>query len=79
MISDSDIVTIHVQLFNEGSATAKRVKAKALGDNIYEIMRNQYHNPDDEEWQFLPGDIVRCEYVPEGWAEPLILAIEKVG
>lgn len=74
----ANVVNMHVLLLDEGVATAKRVQAKDLGNGTYQILLPEDYDPEDEEWEFVPGDIVRCERVEKGWAEPLFLAIEKV-
>ena len=50
-----------------------------MHENAYQIIRPDDYDANDEEWEFLPGIIVRCERIPIGWKEPLFLAVEKVG
>ena len=54
------ICEIYVYLLNEGSDAWRPVKAKKIGLNRYEIIGIDNYDPSDEEWQFLPGDIVQC-------------------
>lgn len=72
----NEIANIHIQLLNEGTPTARPVKALALPNGFYQILPDDY-DPDDEEWEFVPGDIVRCE-TDNSWREPLFLAVEKM-
>ncbi len=48
-----------------------------LGDNVYRILRPSDYDPEDEEWQFLPGSIVKCELTDWG-KEPLLLATQLI-
>jgi hypothetical protein len=73
-----DIVEIHVMLLNEGVTTAKSVMARALANGNYKILRPDDYDPEDEEWEFVPGTIVHCEWQPKGWQEPLLMAVERV-
>lgn len=72
-------VIIHVRLLDEEVETAKRAPAELLNDGLYRILTPSDYDPEDETWQFIPGDVVRCERVEEGWAEPLLLAVQKIG
>lgn len=74
-----EIVNIHVKLLNEGTETVRRALAKKIRENAYQIIQPDNYDASDEEWEFLPGSIVRCENIPLGWKEPLFLAVEKVG
>ena len=50
--------TIYVALLNEGTPCWRPVEAVALGDGIFRIAGV---SPDGEDWEFQPGDVVRCE------------------
>lgn len=73
-----DIIEIHVQLLNEGSPTARPALARRLDNGFYQIILSDDYDPEDEDWQFVPGDVVRCEKVEHGWKIPLFLAVEKI-
>ena len=73
------ITKIHIRLLNEGVETVKRVEAEKIADNLYRLLQPLDYDALDEEWEFLPGSIVRCEKVSERWAEPLLLATERMG
>ncbi len=73
-----EIVNIHVKLLNEGTDTVRRAQAVKLYENAYQILAPNDYDAEDEEWEFLPNSIVRCERVEKGWAEPLFLAVEIV-
>lgn len=71
-------VEIHVRLLNEGTPTARPAKAELMANGFYRILLTPDYDPEDEEWQFVPGDIVRCEKDDHSWALPVLLAIEKI-
>ncbi len=51
---------IYIYLFNEGTDCWRPVDAKRLDNNCFEIMTVN-PDPEDENWQFDTGAIVRCE------------------
>jgi hypothetical protein len=53
-----NIITIYVQLLDEGIEVYRPVKAVKIDKNIYKIIE---HNPDDEIWKFNYGENVFCE------------------
>lgn len=70
--------TIYVRLIDEVVFMARPVRAKRIDVGVYHIIDSQYYNTEVEEWEFVPGDTVRCEWVERessgrGW-----LAVEKV-
>lgn len=71
-------VTIYIQLLNEGLVAARPVEAERIGSAAYEILLPSDYNPENEEWEFLPGDVVRCNHVNWGEGKNLLLAVEKV-
>lgn len=72
-------VTICVRLLNEGVETARPVPAQSLGEQIYKILLPEDYDPEDEEWEFLPGETVRCEQTEWNEKGSINLATEKVG
>jgi hypothetical protein len=53
--------TIYIQLLNEGSIAYRPVSACAIKKNIYKVDGSECYNPEDEEWEFLPGTYVLVE------------------
>ena len=51
------LMTIYVQLLNEGTDVWRPVEATQLSDNTYSIEGTV---PGGEEWAFAPGSVVRC-------------------
>lgn len=52
--------TIYVYLLDEGTDVWRPVEAEELGNNRYRII-SKNNKPEDEKWEFMTGDIVRCE------------------
>ena len=73
------MATIYVHLRDEGVEVWRPVDAEPVGD----AFRIVSERPDDEQWEFQPGDVVRCETriltkgVPSE-AGPTLVAVEKV-
>jgi hypothetical protein len=57
---DRAVTTIYVSLKNEGTDCWRPVEAESAGDNTFRIVSVNV-DPDDQEWEFCTGDLVRCE------------------
>jgi hypothetical protein len=57
----NDIIKIAVPLLNEGTQASRYTLAKQIGENFFQVLAGEYYDPENEEWEFLPGSIVRCE------------------
>jgi hypothetical protein len=53
---------IYVYLRNEGVDVWRPVSATLNPDGSYTLSANHNYDPEDEEWEFLPGIRVICEY-----------------
>lgn len=53
--------TIYVALLNEGTDVWRPVLAEQLAGDRYRIV-GQNDDPDDEQWEFETGSVVRCEF-----------------
>jgi hypothetical protein len=52
---------VYVNLLNEGTSVLRPVPAQYLGGNRYLLLKTNDYDPDDEEWEYLPGATVACE------------------
>lgn len=50
---------IYVALRGEGTDVWRPVKAHHISGDLYRIIGTV---PDDEEWEYQPGDLVRCRW-----------------
>ena len=53
------MATIYVALLNEGVDVWRPVEATPLTSDTYRVEGGM---DEDEEWEFTPGTIVRCEW-----------------
>ncbi len=51
-------MTIYVSLLNEGTDCWRPVTAEHVSEDLFRIADSQ---PEDEEWQFKPGQVVLCQ------------------
>jgi hypothetical protein len=51
---------VYVQLLNEGTPAWRPTRARFIKDDIYELLPTEHYDPEDEEWEFVPGTIVHC-------------------
>lgn len=52
----AELVTIYMPFLNEGTEAWRPITAERLGADTFRIIGPK---PDDEEWAFAPGDVVR--------------------
>jgi hypothetical protein len=53
--------TIYVRLLHEGTEASRPTQAVEIGNGLFKILATPDYDPDDEDWEFLPGSVVRCE------------------
>jgi hypothetical protein len=69
--------TIYLYLCGEGTDVWRPVKAERIENDIYRIV-SLNEAPEDEQWQFDTGDIVRCEFRVFSGGESRIVAVERI-
>ena len=74
---DSSTDTIHVSLLDEGTTVFRPTQGAPLGGGVYEVLATPDYDPDDENWEFPPGSVVRCVLEMHG-DEELLVAKESV-
>ena len=70
------MTTIYVYLKDEGVDVWRPVEAAFLRDDVYRIV-SVNAVPDDEEWEFGSGELVRCERRVLSGGECLV-AVERL-
>lgn len=68
--------TIYIQLLGEGTIVYRPVPAIEIGENIFQLKGEEIYDPDDEEWEFLPGTKVKVKQ-KELEGENVLVAIGK--
>ena len=68
------MIEIWMRLLEEGTDVYRLVPAERQGE-YFKIVASSDYDPEDEEWEFPPGSIVRCSHV---WRENTegLLAVE---
>jgi hypothetical protein len=61
------MATIYVRLLDEGTDVFRPSAAVALGGDVYELLRPESYDPEDERWEFEPGS--RVHALPRQGAE----------
>ncbi|RLC19092.1 MAG: hypothetical protein DRI57_07590 [Deltaproteobacteria bacterium] len=60
-ISNIKTEVIYIPLLNEGTYVFRPAEGLHLGKSIYRILMTEEYDPEDEEWEFPPETVVRCE------------------
>ena len=68
---------IYVALLDEGTAVWRPVPAIDLGNNVFRLSPKSPPS-DDEQWEFTPGETVRCERRALSGGVPVLVAVERV-
>ena len=61
---DSATISLYVRLLNEGTEAFRPTHASELGGGLFKLLPTPNYDPDDKEWEFLPGEMVRVEILP---------------
>ncbi len=60
-ISNTETEVIYIPLLNEGTCVFRPAGGLRLGKSIYRVLATEEYDPEDEEWEFPPETVVRCE------------------
>lgn len=55
----SEPKVVYVQLMGEGTTVFRPTTAETLGRWVARLLPTVDYNPDDEDWEFKPGAVVR--------------------
>lgn len=53
------IVSMYVNLLDEGAPCARPTRAVALGGGLFELLATEDYDPNEEHWEISPGSVVR--------------------
>jgi hypothetical protein len=71
---------IHVLLLDEGVDAWRPVDAVRVGAESYRITSDMAAAEyEEEKWEFVTGDIVRCTKRVRANGEEVMIAVEKIG
>ncbi len=74
----TNITIIYVLLHEDSIDMFRPTEAIDLGSGLYKILPTPDYNPEFENWQFVPGTIVKCELRSFKGGENVLVAIQKV-
>ncbi len=57
-----DIASVYVQLLNEGTTCYRPAPFVQLGHDTVQLLAPPGYCPEDEEWEFVPGSVVRLAW-----------------
>lgn len=69
--------TIHIKLLDENVDVWRPTEGVLIRDTIFEILPTENYDPEDEHWEFFPGNTVRCVRELHKGRE-ILVAIEKI-
>ncbi len=71
--------TVYIALLNEGTSVWRPTLGEKIQESVYKILPTDNYDPNDEEWAYPPGSIVRCEMQMHGSGskrEQVLVAVE---
>ncbi len=68
---------IYITLLNEGTSVVRPTLGNRIKDNIFEVLPTENYDPNDEEWEFPPGSLVKCEEEEVASGKRLLIAVEE--
>lgn len=64
--------TVYVRLLDEGTDVFRPTLADRTSEGLYKLRPTEDYDPEDEHWEFLPGQIVRCALIKLHGGERLV-------
>lgn len=77
-MANLDTIDIYVRLLEEGTPTIRSTKAVVLGKGFFKLLPTDHYDPEDEVWEFLPGDTVSARPSKIGSDEIVLLASPQI-
>ena len=74
----ADSVDVWIPLLNEGTVVSRPARAEIVGIGLYRVLATPDYDPEDEEWAYLPGSVVRCRLATSDDGGVYLLATELV-
>lgn len=70
--SRTELSQVYVRLLGEGTLVFRPAPAELIRAGLAKLAAPPGYDPDDEDWEFAPGSIVRVEVRPLGGANVLV-------
>ena len=65
--SSTEIPLVYVRLLGEGTVVFRPTAATSIGPDTVRLLTPNGYDPEDEDWEFKPGAVVRIELTnPKG-------------
>ena len=61
-MTQSELHTVYVELLNEGTFVLRPTQASRVSDWSFTLRATPNYDSELEEWKFLPGAVVECEW-----------------
>jgi hypothetical protein len=65
-------ITVYVRLLDEGTDVFRPTLADRTSDGFFKLKPAEGYDSEDEHWEFLPGQIVKCEAMKLHGGERLV-------
>lgn len=75
-LTPDDLALVFVDLPDEATPTIRPTNAEVLGGNLYRLLPTKRYDPENEEWEFLPGTIVVGEMRMTGEGVRAMIAVK---
>lgn len=72
-----ETVEVWVPLLNEGTVVSRPTKAERIDQERYRILPTPDYDPEDEEWEYPPGTVVRCRLDSSEDGSTYLLAVQR--
>jgi hypothetical protein len=73
--------TIYIKLLDEGTDAWRPTLGEMIVENIFQVLPTNDYDPELEEWEFIPGTIVKCKLqkkTDRGKLEEVLVAVERL-
>ena len=64
--------TVYVRLLDEGTDVFRPTLADRTSGGFYKLRPTDDYDPEDEHWEFWPGQVVRCGLIKLHGGERLV-------
>lgn len=65
-------ITVYVRLLDEGTDVFRPTLAECMPNGLYRLIATPEYDPDDEHWEFLPDQLVKCQSITLHEGERLV-------
>lgn len=59
--SGTEMTRVYVRLLGEGTVVFRPTRATPIGPDAVRLLMPDGYDPEDENWEFKPGSVVRVE------------------